>query len=154
MDPLSRRTVIGACAGVAAGLSGCLSEDTDDDPNDEFRAETEREVDLSDLRLVNHADEAHDVNVLVEHAAAFVHWATYEVEPASAGGGATIDVSLPDDPGETVVHVRVGDEFTSAPLAERYGGRCARVMGVVGTDGSPSVYQGAGECDVDEGIDE
>ncbi len=156
MDPLSRRTVLGACAGIAAGLSGCLSDDdsTADDTNDEFRAETEREVDLSDIRLVNHADEPYDVNVLVEHAAAFVHWATYEIDPASDGGGATVDVSLPDESGETVVHVRVGDEFTSTVLAERYGGRCARVMGVVGSDGSPSIFQGAGECDGEEAEDE
>ncbi len=154
MDPLSRRTVLGACAGITAGLSGCLSDDEDDEPSDEFRAETEREVDLADVRLVNHDDGVHDVNVLVEHAAAFVHWATYEVEPASAGGGETVDVDLPDEPGETVVHVRVDDEFTSAPLAERDGGRCARVMGVVDSDGSPSVYQGAGECDDEEAEDE
>lgn len=108
---MKRRTMLaGSALLVPAVLSGCLSSGSD---------EREGAI-LTHVELGNATDDPQRFDLLVMHDDEIIHWATHEVEVATAegeAGGAVIPIDSPDDSGHVEVYVRVGTEWQRTDFA-------------------------------------
>ena len=109
---MDRRAFL-ACASLTtvAGIAGCTGS----------ADESEDGVIMPRVELGNATNDTQTFHLLVEYDGEFEHWNSYDVEPSldsGSMGSELIDPGLPDEPGEVVVYVRIGDRRARIDFAD------------------------------------